>query len=369
MVATAASIAALLGAATVGSAQAAPRTGALSAACATAVRAADSADMAYATCQNWSAATAEADAATAAPTSASASTEPAYCSVSTSEGKIFETRYNACGTYLGTLDVIDAKTREVVGALTFTAQMFVQSSKSSGEWTFDLTVRKETSWGAAKGTVLTGGASCSAGCSVASGSFGTQPIDLRGVASAQWTMRTRLAAAPTGRVLSGTATASLRFQPPDALPSTLAKVPTPTVRCDNKFARTIGCVLPDVAPVLIYSLSGPYPQLAAHIRDAQSLGLPGKWDTSSYLTRLVNPTLQDKNRGKACPTNLTRPPGDSCDEYPFASTYQGAYTGGGKFSRRMINATQNSDGGVELGVFYNYNRIYDGDRFQVYIAA
>ena len=73
------------------------------------------------------------------------------------------------------------------------------------------------------------------------------------------------------------------------------------------------------------------------------------------------------NRDKACPSSRHRPPGKQCDEYPFASTWQGARTGGGHFNWRMINGTQNEEGGKALGRFYLYNRILDKDRFLVWI--
>ncbi|MDI1455685.1 NucA/NucB deoxyribonuclease domain-containing protein [Streptomyces sp. NPDC003388] len=62
-----------------------------------------------------------------------------------------------------------------------------------------------------------------------------------------------------------------------------------------------------------------------------------------------------------------RPAGKQCDEYPFASTWQGASTGGGHFSWRMINVTQNEEGGKALGRFYLYNRVLEKDRFLVWI--
>ncbi|WOT40573.1 NucA/NucB deoxyribonuclease domain-containing protein [Streptomyces coeruleorubidus] len=62
-----------------------------------------------------------------------------------------------------------------------------------------------------------------------------------------------------------------------------------------------------------------------------------------------------------------RPPGKSCDEYPFASTWQGAKYGNGKFSRRMVNAKQNTDAGKALKGFYTYSRVLEGDRFLVWI--
>ncbi|WP_405824526.1 NucA/NucB deoxyribonuclease domain-containing protein [Streptomyces sp. NBC_01390] len=54
------------------------------------------------------------------------------------------------------------------------------------------------------------------------------------------------------------------------------------------------------------------------------------------------------------------------DEYPFASIWQGANTGG-SYSRRMIDAVQNRNGGQALGRFYVYNRIIERDRFLVWI--
>ncbi|WP_333776967.1 telomere-protecting terminal protein Tpg [Streptomyces sp. IBSBF 3136] len=76
---------------------------------------------------------------------------------------------------------------------------------------------------------------------------------------------------------------------------------------------------------------------------------------------------QIRAKAKACPSSRHRPQGKSCDEYPFASTWQGASTSGGHFSRRMINATQNRGGGIALNNFYTYNRIIEKDRFLVWI--
>ncbi|WP_312038298.1 NucA/NucB deoxyribonuclease domain-containing protein [Streptomyces galbus] len=95
--------------------------------------------------------------------------------------------------------------------------------------------------------------------------------------------------------------------------------------------------------------------------------LPGKHGTTRYLTRLIDQKRQVANRNTACPPSLPRPALLSCDEYPFASTWQGASTGGGNYSRRMIDAKQNSAGGGALGGFYLYNRIIESDKFLVWI--
>lgn len=146
-------------------------------------------------------------------------------------------------------------------------------------------------------------------------------------------------------------------------------------------------MFPDYPVTMIYSLSGPYSQLARHISDAQGSGLVGGWPSGGVLTRLTDPGLRDANRAIACPASYPRPAGLSCDEYPFASTYQGAaFTGGGPrtfgwcqvpvgggsgssgYSVCMIDAGQNSAGGSALGSFYGSNRVTDGDPFQVWIS-
>ncbi|MER5968554.1 hypothetical protein ABT112_02200 [Streptomyces sp. NPDC002055] len=58
---------------------------------------------------------------------------------------------------------------------------------------------------------------------------------------------------------------------------------------------------------------------------------------------------------------------DQLQRDPFASTCQGAATGDGRFSRRMIDKTQNSRGGTALVNFYIYSRILNKDKFLVWI--
>ncbi len=77
--------------------------------------------------------------------------------------------------------------------------------------------------------------------------------------------------------------------------------------------------------------------------------------------------------------------GKQCDEYPFRSTYEGAYTGGhptprswdgcempdpprsgpSGFSRCFINGQQNGSAGGTLVGFYKQQRMLGNDPFQV----
>ncbi|WP_331724222.1 NucA/NucB deoxyribonuclease domain-containing protein (plasmid) [Streptomyces longwoodensis] len=142
---------------------------------------------------------------------------------------------------------------------------------------------------------------------------------------------------------------------------------TPPVRCDTAMPGTSkpGCIMPYI-PEMVYNKAGEYPELAQHIEDAQNVkNLPGKHGTTRYLTRLTDKKKIEDNRDVACPKSLPRPSLLSCDEYPFASTWQGGSTG--NYSRRFIDEKQNSGGGRALANFYLYNRIIEADRFLVWI--
>ncbi|MEV8509649.1 hypothetical protein AB0368_33145 [Actinoplanes sp. NPDC051475] len=186
------------------------------------------------------------------------------------------------------------------------------------------------------------------------------------------------------------------------------------VRCDQalKGSSTVGCVVPNFIPSLKYHKTGKYPDLANHIYAAQQSqlagrpgpALDGQPGSERKLTRLYDDSLIGKNRRRSCPSGLRdkegAPKSTSCDEYPFASTYQGAYVvnrpvnnprtfkfchfrevdkdfGPNGFSRCFINATQNSTGGSALGHFYSERkdkegryfgmRLLDGDGFYVRI--
>ncbi|WP_343972943.1 NucA/NucB deoxyribonuclease domain-containing protein [Kribbella koreensis] len=164
---------------------------------------------------------------------------------------------------------------------------------------------------------------------------------------------------------------------------------SPWARCDNMTPgiTSVGCVVWASVPTIGYALSGPYPELASHIQRAQQSGLPGA-PGGTPLTRIFTGDDSQDNRTAACPGSFTRPSGKSCDEYPFASSDEGArnssngrtfadcsipqlpigITGPG-FSACMINAQQNSGGGSVLGGFYRTNRLLQGDKFNVSITA
>ncbi|WP_211302717.1 NucA/NucB deoxyribonuclease domain-containing protein [Allonocardiopsis opalescens] len=99
--------------------------------------------------------------------------------------------------------------------------------------------------------------------------------------------------------------------------------------------------------------------------------LPGCDDTVNPLHRLYHDDLRrELNRDAArrvCSQQPNYPGGNmDCDEYPFASTYQGGAQSVyeqdariGNFSARPIDSTDNQMAGNWISIFYAENRILD----------
>ncbi len=169
--------------------------------------------------------------------------------------------------------------------------------------------------------------------------------------------------------------------------SVTVKLPIARSRCDNAVKERYpkpGCVFPAIPSVAAFSQT-TVPQFTNHVYNAQLSGLPGRLNSGTYLTRITNPTSITSNGNRACPGSLTRPAGLQCDEYPFRSVQQGAFTSGSTvarsqpgcqmpdpartgptgWSRCFITGTQNGSAGGTLGNFYSRERMLTGDPFQV----
>lgn len=161
-------------------------------------------------------------------------------------------------------------------------------------------------------------------------------------------------------------------------------------RCDNYFPGGSNCVFVWVPGVWFVPTKQVY-TFAVHISGAMQSGLPGNVLGSLPLHRITNTTLINSNRNKACPSSgypRPTPTGYQCDEFPFASTQEGARTtpypgpartqpqcqmpkdptgtlGISGFSRCYILALDNSRSGGLTNAFFNSQRIADGDTFKV----
>ncbi|MGW2520821.1 NucA/NucB deoxyribonuclease domain-containing protein [Streptomyces sp. NPDC001617] len=295
---------------------------------------------------------------------------PSWCTDHGANATWYVTRFKACGVFPADLTVTDPRSGEVVGRMHYLVVAYAYSAYDINRWAYQVEVEQVSASGAAVGSSADGSGTCAGKCKVNDSKFPSQPLSSSKNAVGQFFFDSTIRATPKGDKGEGQGAASWSFTNPSwDGPSTASTLPTPPVRCDNALPGTsrIGCVMPYI-PEMVYAKSGPYPELAKHIAYAQNTKhLPGKHGTKKYLTRLTDKTKIKKNRNKACPSSRHRPTGKECDEYPFASTWQGASTGGGHFSWRMINATQNQNGGKALANFYLYNRIIEKDKFLVWI--
>lgn len=301
------------------------------------------------------------------------------------------TRTEACQILDATIQIQKLQNGVIVADGTLRTNVIQFAFTSTSLLTFDQQVSfaPYASTGNVAGLTVTGSGECPSGCVVASTDYPTQSMAVNALPAGYVTYT---GTAASGAKLNTSPNLWALFSRPGAIQSAVFYAP-PTVRCDNAMPgapSSVGCVFSDFLPVMIYSLTGPYPELARHIQAAQNSGLPGAYPDGTPLKRLFDRTLQDKNRNKACPSSLPSIPNKQCDEYPYASTYQGASTGGSGtartfswcslpstptgvtgpsgWSRCMIDAMQNEVGGSELGSFFLSDRVLKDDLYQTWIA-
>jgi hypothetical protein len=177
---------------------------------------------------------------------------------------------------------------------------------------------------------------------------------------------------------------------PYVIESTLGTLPV--LRCDRGLAKvgSSGCVFPQAAPVYVLDRADrSVAEAAEHIFEAQTgpLQSPGNYlpkvgtraiaaNSGNALQRAKSETVQEENRKRSCraadslinfriPTNQSAKCAAnsqvcSCDEYPFASTWNGGRFGPARTSAKRINADQNRDAGSgKLTGFYTSQRVLD----------
>jgi hypothetical protein len=150
-------------------------------------------------------------------------------------------------------------------------------------------------------------------------------------------------------------------------------------RCDTMATATDGCVDEYYYPVLTYNAqTNPLVEpVAEHILKAQSgvangglsiaWGVPSAYNsTGQPLTRDATPGDDTRNRNVAC-ANVTLQTGQNCDEFPLATTYQGAYFQP-VYSAVAVPASANSSQGGLTSAFNNSNRVIDDDPFYVNVV-
>lgn len=178
-----------------------------------------------------------------------------------------------------------------------------------------------------------------------------------------------------------------------------------SIRCDKAaYGTTSGCVYPHVRANLILPLS-QYGAAAATYLWAQQ-NLPDGWGDKTPLRRFASELGSRLHREQTCGSRSSDPfqpfPDtvvykDSCDEFPFARTYEGGTNGalcadilpkkvGDQWfvspanpakpwtfsepcARGHVPQPENSAAGGKLGSFPNTDRVLDAEKYNVTITA
>ncbi|WP_187764592.1 NucA/NucB deoxyribonuclease domain-containing protein [Saccharopolyspora spinosa] len=142
-------------------------------------------------------------------------------------------------------------------------------------------------------------------------------------------------------------------------------------RCDNLSNRFgAGCVDQYGFAYVSYDVrdNPTVKEVAEHVFDSIRT-LPSHWGSGAIgghpLNRITDAAAIDNNRNIAC-AGVDTKEGESCDEYPLASTIQGG--NGASSDDRSIRIvpinTNNSQGGL-TSAYYDYYRIHNLDDFYV----
>jgi hypothetical protein len=270
-----------------------------------------------------------------------------------------------------------------IGQMVFLV-VFYAYTLSGPAWAFNLNIQKTMERGNTLGSFMTGSFNCSGACSIFIADPINTSVDGPG-AEVHVGAIYQTGIFDDGQVGFATSMVTLDINKPlignGSGPVTAA---VPRVRCDSLFSnRGWGCVFPDSGPQRYFLNSGFFPDVAEHVAASQASGVPGH---DIPLTRQMN---TDANREVACPDSRPKPQGMSCDEYPFASTKEGAASAPdngetfwwcqigdlpvvpdkpARWSACMVDAGENFDAGNDLGEFYADWRVISGDTFFVEIA-
>lgn len=303
----------------------------------------------------------------------------------------------------------EAEPGEVLGTGVLTVDSSATLSATTGQWQESETVTLTSVSGEVEDLEVGLTASCNSTCAPTTPSpwSGTELLAEGESASGAVTFQ---ATPGAGNVSYVTTSYNLTVLQPGTTPINASSTWTnpQAVRCDTLFPyatqTSTGCVIAAVRPQITLSLA-TYGAAAALYGFAEQDWID-EWGTNgSPLQRQPNPAIQTANRTNTCGTGASRPfvindsvvPDDSCDEYPFAATYQGGKDGGlcadvfpllenGTWMlyedpnapavtynepclRGHVPSSENSLVGPALGNFAKSQRVIDGDNYNVVVTS
>jgi hypothetical protein len=278
----------------------------------------------------------------------------------------------AAGTVWG--NILDTNGR-IVGRADVDVLFGAALSNKSLSWRVTVKAVVSSATGVAALGTINAVTRCSGGCTVSAGAATPLPLRVGNFMRGFWDVTSTT---PGTTPVVSTQSVLFTFAAPTVAGIGQAQTPAiGTVRCDN--STTIGsigagCVYPAVNPVfLLNGAAAPAsPVHAAFVKAALAAGKPGN-PGGVPLTRLFNPAQADANRAAACRTFVPNPspPGtpanlkDSCDEFPFAKTFEG----GANSATGHVPLIDNTNGGNKYATFIKENRLFEGEKFFIVVIG
>lgn len=264
--------------------------------------------------------------------------------------------------------IYDAETRQAIGSINFVIDQQISTKHTRSTFSETLTYTFLSASGNWSGALLNQWVGCSSGCQASSSTLPLgRSIFVPSTYNAYVTYPTQ------------TTTVNY-FQPVYEL--TLGPAPinglrwfAPVVRCDKNIARgaSSGCVFYDVEPIMGTMQHSVIPHIARNIERIQQAGPNhyGRIPDGRPLQRTRDDRIRTANRNRSCPPPHGRPSPNSqwnCDEYPFASTLQGASrTTYPDWGSEWVLKSQNDRQGGFINGFYWQSRVLDGEEFWVHV--
>ncbi|MET9078455.1 NucA/NucB deoxyribonuclease domain-containing protein [Streptomyces sp. NPDC004232] len=292
----------------------------------------------------------------------------ATCSVN----KITVNRFSECEwvtIHVDVIKVIDGKP-EIEGTVDFDVKDQMTLKANSANWSEKFHVSKARTTGAGSG-VAVGIAAASGGGTRASVRFSQGHILSSGAADGSVGYATSIA---PKKINPKTATKyTYTFTKPGYTPGTVS-YDSAVYRCDNYYGSTrasrAGCAVPDVptgvSMVGLARIDEGIRKLRAnggHFGDPYG-GKPLHW--------MINKTQEDANRKAVCPRSappdMQRAGRTSCDEYPFASTYEGGtHLPANQRTITWVQVQENKAQGGRITAWRGQLHVMDHDPFYVIV--
>ncbi|KUM96181.1 hypothetical protein AQI95_42675 [Streptomyces yokosukanensis] len=298
----------------------------------------------------------------AAPVQGRAAGAPSWCAPGPNEYN----RTQACAVENGTLTV--RLNKKVVGRLNFTVTQHIGLNVKSSRFAEKFSVTFTSGAGDVTGFLTELTATCGGTCRAVS-HVPAEPTRVGGTVSGTIDYSDSTTTKNTTRTSYALAFTRPGYQ------STPARWSSLNYRCDkgNKAGRTgnygTGCVFPGFRP--FETQQAALPGISKNIARIQKAG-PHHYGAyglhGAALHRTANGKTIADNRRVACGKRKAPTRGVSCDEYPFASTREGAANKSAKrgdWGWAWVPVSEQNKQRDILNNFYRNNRILDGDAFWV----